>query len=86
MAKEIGVRPPGELVPTAVTARCDSLERMADGDRRTIIDRANRMLKQSKTLRKLSEELLNESNDIRASVKELKDKGAKHRRRKLRQR
>ena len=55
---------------------------MADGDRRTIIDRANRMLKQSRTLRKLSEELLKESNDIRASVKDLKDKGAKHRRRK----
>jgi hypothetical protein len=39
-----------------------------DDDRRIIIDRANRMLKQSKTLRKMSDELLQEAKDIRASV------------------
>jgi hypothetical protein len=37
-------------------------------DRRTIIDRANRLVRQSKTLRKLSEELLQESHDIRGSL------------------
>ena len=55
---------------------------MADDNRRIIIDRANRMLRQSKTLRKMSDELLNESNDIRRSVKA--SKGPK-RRRKLKQ-
>jgi len=34
-----------------------------------ILDRANRMLRQSRTLRKLSDELLEESNDIRAAVR-----------------
>jgi hypothetical protein len=37
-------------------------------DRRVIIDRANRMLRQSKTLRQMSDELLKESKDIRVSA------------------
>ena len=48
---------------------------MPDEGRRTIIDRANRMLRQSKTLRKMSEELLHESRDIRRSAKKLVAKG-----------
>jgi hypothetical protein len=51
-------------------------------DRRTIIDRANRMLRQSRALRQLSDELLKESKDIRTSVNELKRKSAKQRPRK----
>ena len=47
---------------------------MADESRRIIIDRANRMLRQSKTLRKMSDELLQESKAIRRSVKALKPK------------
>ena len=47
---------------------------MADESRRIIIDRANRMLRQSKTLRKMSDELLQESNDIRRSVKRARPK------------
>jgi hypothetical protein len=43
-------------------------------EKRVIIDRANRMLRQSKTLRKLSEELLQESHDIRDSANQLKPK------------
>jgi hypothetical protein len=39
---------------------------MPDDSRRTIIDRANRMLRQSKTLRKMSDELLQDSKDSRA--------------------
>jgi hypothetical protein len=56
---------------------------MADDSepRRTILDRANRLLKQSKTLRKLSDELLQESRDIRTSVKQF---AKNHRRRKRR--
>jgi hypothetical protein len=38
---------------------------MADDDRRTIIDRANRMMKQSQVLRKLADELMDESRDLR---------------------
>ena len=34
-------------------------------ERRTIINRANRMLRQSKTLRKMSEGLLKQSKDLR---------------------
>ena len=45
---------------------------MPDDSRRTIIDRANRMLRQSKTLRKMSNELLQESNDIRRAAKPAK--------------
>ena len=44
---------------------------MPDGpeqNRRIIIDRATRLLEQSRTLRKMSEELLNESKDIRDSA------------------
>jgi hypothetical protein len=48
---------------------------MPDEGRRTIIDRANRMLRQSKTLRKLSEDLLQESRDIRKGAKKLVAKG-----------
>ena len=50
---------------------------MADEERRVIIDRANRMLRQSKILRKLSEELLQESDDLRKSVKRIKAKRTK---------
>jgi hypothetical protein len=42
---------------------------MSDDARRVVIDRANRMLKQSQTLRKLADELLEESRDLKASVK-----------------
>ena len=50
---------------------------MADKERRTIIDRANRMLKQSQTLRKVSDELLQESKDLRSAAKNIKRKPAK---------
>jgi hypothetical protein len=43
---------------------------MADAvDRQGILDRANRMLTQSKILRKMAEELQQESDDLRLSVK-----------------
>ncbi|HLK36930.1 MAG TPA: hypothetical protein VKU41_09295 [Polyangiaceae bacterium] len=45
-----------------------------DRERRRILDRANRMLRQSKTLRKVSDELLRESGDLRESVKRLTNK------------
>jgi len=45
-----------------------------DQNRRTILDRADRLLRQSKTLRKMSEELLDESKDIRTSAGGLKPK------------
>jgi hypothetical protein len=35
-----------------------------DRERRRILDRANRMLRQSKTLRTVSDELLGESRDL----------------------
>jgi hypothetical protein len=38
-------------------------------ERKTIIDRANRMVVQSRTLRRLADELLQESRDLKASVK-----------------
>jgi hypothetical protein len=47
---------------------------MSDEERRTIIDRANRMLRQSKTLRKLADELRQESNDLRVTAKNVKTK------------
>jgi hypothetical protein len=54
---------------------------MPDEGRRTIITRADRMLRQSKTLRKMSEgllkeskDLLKESEDIRRGVKKLAKK------------
>jgi hypothetical protein len=42
--------------------------------RQTIISRANRMLRQSRTLRKLSDELLEESKDLREAAKDTKRK------------
>ena len=47
-----------------------------DKERQRIIDRANRMVRQSKDLRKISDELLHESKDIRSSA----DAAAKPRR------
>jgi hypothetical protein len=41
---------------------------MDDADRRTLIDRANRLMKQSKDLRRMSDELLQEAKDIRAAT------------------
>jgi len=41
---------------------------MPDRERRTILDRADRMLRQSKSLRKASEGLLQESKDARVSA------------------
>ena len=49
----------------------------ADDNHRIIIDRANRMLRQSKTLRKLSDELLKESKDLRTAAKDQKRKKSK---------
>ena len=51
-----------------------------DVDRRTILDRANRMMRQSRTLRKVADELLQESNDLRRAT------GKKSRRTKSNQR
>ena len=46
---------------------------MSDGqDRRIIIDRANRMLKQSRSLRRMSEELLQESHDLKDESDDLR--------------
>jgi hypothetical protein len=45
---------------------------MPDEERRKIIDRANRLLKQSKDLRKMSDELLQESKDIRDAIRKRK--------------
>jgi uncharacterized protein (DUF3084 family) len=54
---------------------------MSDADRKKIIDRADRLLKQSKQLRQAagkilqhSDDLKKESKDIRKSVKKLKPK------------
>jgi hypothetical protein len=44
---------------------------------RAILDRVNRMLQQSKMLRRLSAELLKESQDVGVSTNELKRKGSK---------
>ena len=59
---------------------------MNDADRKRILDRANRMLRQSRTLRKVSDELLEESHDIRTSVtpKTAADKPSRSRSRKRR--
>jgi hypothetical protein len=43
-----------------------------EDNRRTIISRANRMLRQRKTLPKLSDELLKESKDLRVAAKDTK--------------
>jgi hypothetical protein len=48
--------------------------------RRTVIDRANRMLRQSRTLRKLADELLQESNDLKETSKDIKPKKSARRR------
>ena len=40
-----------------------------DQARRVVLDRAERMVKQSRILRKLAEELMQESKDLRASAK-----------------
>jgi hypothetical protein len=52
-----------------------------EDNRRTIISRANRMLRQSQTLRKLSDELLQESKDLRAAANETKRNKPQRRRR-----
>ena len=47
---------------------------MPDGqDRRIIIDRANRILKQSRSLRRMSEELLQESNHLKDESDDLRN-------------
>jgi hypothetical protein len=43
-----------------------------DEDRRKILDRANRMLKQSQILRKMADELLQESQDIRTAIRKVR--------------
>jgi hypothetical protein len=40
-----------------------------DVDRQRVLDRANRMVRQSKILRKMAEELRQESSDLRRSVR-----------------
>jgi len=55
---------------------------LAEADRRRIIDRANRMLKQSQTLRKLADELLDESRDIRQSARHRTPRTVSERRKK----
>ena len=58
---------------------------MVDQGRRLILDRANRMLQQSQTLRKVSESLLQKSDDLRTSEKAPTGKGAaKHQSRRAR--
>jgi hypothetical protein len=37
--------------------------------RRTIVDRADRMVRQSRRLRKIADELLKESSDLKAATK-----------------
>jgi hypothetical protein len=53
---------------------------MADEHRRVIIDRANRLLRQSRALRKMSNELLQESRDIRSSMKLIAAKSGRKKR------
>jgi hypothetical protein len=55
-----------------------------EDNRRTIISRANRMLRHSKTLRKLSDELLKESKDLRVAAKDIKRKNSRRGARKKR--
>jgi hypothetical protein len=43
-----------------------------DADRKTIMDRADRMLRQSRTLRKMSEELRKESTDLKKESADLR--------------
>ena len=55
---------------------------MAEEPRRKIVERANRMLHQSQRLRKLAEELITESNDLREAVRHLTPKKKSPRRKK----
>lgn len=55
-----------------------------EDNRRTIISRANRMLRQSQTLRKLSDELLKESKDLRSTARDTERKKSRRRARKKR--
>src|SRR4051812_37139754 len=48
-----------------------------DQNQRKIISRANRMLRQSQTLRKLPDELLEESKDLRPAAKDTQPKKAR---------
>lgn len=50
-------------------------------ERRRILDRANRMLKQSQTLRKLADELLEESQDLRQAVSQQRSNQSSRRKR-----
>lgn len=45
---------------------------MPEEPRRKIVDRADRMVQQSKRLRKLADELITESNDLREAVQRVK--------------
>jgi len=50
----------------------------SDDAHRVLIDRADRLLRQSRALRKMSDELHRESSDVRGSANDLKPrKGAK---------
>jgi hypothetical protein len=62
----------------------DFREVMADEgepERQRILDRANRMLKQSQTLRRLADELLEESQDLQESVRKQREKQSLQRKR-----
>jgi hypothetical protein len=50
-------------------------------ERQRILDRANRMLKQSQTLRRLADELLEESQDLQESVRKQREKQSLQRKR-----
>jgi hypothetical protein len=52
----------------------------SDADRRRLIERANRLLKQSRTLRKMSEELHQEGKRVRDSVADARPKRARKKR------
>jgi hypothetical protein len=52
--------------------------------RRAIISRTNRTLRQSQTLRQLSDELLQESKDLRSAAKDIKRKKSRRGARKTR--
>lgn len=55
----------------AVSAPTGDAAGMADEDRRRIIDRANQILRQSTTLRKMANQLLKESDALRKESKDL---------------
>ena len=55
----------------AVSAPTGDAAGMADEDRRRIIDRANQMLRQSTTLRKMANQLLKESDALRKESQDL---------------